>query len=75
MNPFKEIAKFVADTAGLEKLNSFRPSAAAEKRIAKLLTRKREGSLRFQEREELQLFVQLDHVLSLARALAKRQEA
>ena len=67
MKPFEEIVKFIADAAGAEKLSAFKPSNAAEKRVAELLLRQKEGTLRTKENEELQLFVQLDQVMSLAR--------
>ena len=71
MKPFEEIVTFIANAAGPEKLGSFHPSAAAEQRVADLLARQKEGTLRPKEREELQLFVQLDHVMSLAKAKAR----
>ena len=71
MKPFEEIVKFIADAAGPEKLGAFRPSDAAEKRVAELLAKQKEGALGAKEREELQLFVQLDHVMSLAKAKAR----
>jgi hypothetical protein len=71
MKPFEEIVKFIADTAGPEKLGAFKPSPAAEKRVAELLDRQKIGKLTSKENEELQLFVQLDHVMSLAKAKAR----
>lgn len=71
MKPFEEIVKFIADAAGPEKLGAFKPSSAAEKRVAELLAKHKQGSLSAKEREELQLFVQLDHVMSLAKAKAR----
>jgi hypothetical protein len=71
MKPFEEIVKFIADTAGAEKLAAFKPSSAAEQRVAELLTKQQDGSLSPKESEELQLFVQLDHVMSLAKAKAR----
>ena len=71
MKPFEEIVKFIADAAGAEKLSAFKPSSAAEKRVAELLAKQEQGSLSAKEREELQLFVQLDHVMSLAKAKAR----
>ena len=71
MKPFEEIVKFIADTAGVEKLRAFRPSAVAEHRGATLRAKQKDGSLTLREREELQLFVQLDHVMSLAKARAR----
>ena len=71
MKPFEEIVKFIADAAGPEKLGAFKPSSAAEKRVAELLAKQKIDSLSTREREELQLFVQLDHVMSLAKAKAR----
>lgn len=71
MKPFEEIVKFIAEAAGADKLNAFRPSAASEKRVAILLAKQKEGTLRPKELDELQTFVQLDHVMSLAKARAK----
>jgi len=71
MKPFEEIVKFIADAAGPEKLGAFKPSNAAEKRVAVLLVKQKEGSLNIKESHELQLFVQLDHVMSLAKAKAR----
>lgn len=71
MKPFEEIVKFIADAAGVEKLAAFKPSTAAEGRVAALLAKQQEGSLNPKETEELQLFVQLDHVMSLAKAKAR----
>jgi len=71
MKPFEEIVKFIADAAGPEKLGAFKPSNAAEKRVTELLAKQQQDSLSASEREELQLFVQLDHVMSLAKAKAR----
>ena len=71
MKPFEEIVQFIADAAGAERLCAFRPSVAAEKRIAALLARQDSDALTPKEHEELQMFVQLDHVMSLAKARAR----
>ncbi|MFO1437232.1 MAG: hypothetical protein U1F81_02855 [Verrucomicrobiaceae bacterium] len=70
MNPFEDIAQFIAEAVGAERLRAFRPSPKAEKRVAELLAKQHEGTLRPKEREELDMFVQLDHVMSLAKARA-----
>ncbi len=75
MRLFEEIVKFIADAAGAEKLGAFKPSPAAEKRVAGLLARQQAGTIRPREREELQLFVQLDHVMSLAKAKARARRS
>lgn len=73
MKPFEEIVSFIATSAGAEKLNAFRPSKAAEERVALLLARHKDGTLKSKEREELDLFVKLDQVIGLAKARARRQ--
>ena len=75
MKPFEEIVKFIADAAGPEKLGAFKPSNAAEKRVAELLAKQQQGSLSVKEGLELQLFVQLDHVMSLAKAKARSRSS
>ncbi len=71
MKPFEEIVQFIADVAGAERLGAFRPSPSAEKRVSELLAKQQAGTLRPKERDELQMFVQLDHVMSLAKARAR----
>jgi len=71
MKPFEEIVQFIVDTAGAERLGAFRLSMAAEQRVAGLLAKQKMGKLRPKEREELQMFVQLDHVMSLAKARSR----
>ncbi len=75
MNPFEEIVQFIAEAAGPEKLGAFKPSEAAEKRVAELLSKQKLGALGTKECEELQLFVQLDHVMSLAKAKARTRSS
>lgn len=72
MKPFEEIVNFIAEAAGVEKLAAFRPSSTAEQRVTLLLAKQRDGSLSSKEAEELQLFVQLDHVMSLAKARSRK---
>jgi hypothetical protein len=71
VKPYEEIVKFIAEAAGAEKLSAFKPSDVAESRVAELLAKQQNGSLSLKESEELQLFVQLDHVMSLAKAKAR----
>ena len=71
MNPFEEIVQFIAEAAGAEKLAAFKPSRTAETRVVELLARQQTGTLTSKQNDELQLFVQLDHVISLAKARAR----
>ena len=71
MKPFEEIVSFIASAAGAERLSAFRPTKAAQQRVESLLGKLKAGTIRPTERRELDLFVQLDHVMSLAKAKAR----
>ena len=75
MKPFEEIVSFIANAAGAERLSAFRPTKAAEERVKALLAKLKAGTIRPTERRELDLFVQLDHVMSLAKAKARARAA
>jgi len=75
MKPFEEIVSFIANTAGAERLTAFRPTKAAQQRVELLLGKLKDGTIRPAERRELNLFVELDHVMSLAKAKAKAKSA
>ena len=71
MKPFEEIVSFIASAAGEKRLSAFRPTKAAEQRVSSLVEKLKDGMIRPAERRELELFVQLDHVMSLAKAKAR----
>ena len=71
MKPYEEIVDFIAEAAGSEKLGRFRPSKAAEGRVAMLMEKQKEGKLRPVEREELEQFLRLEHIMRLAKARAR----
>lgn len=71
MKPFQELVEFIADAAGPERLASFRPSKAAQLRVESLLEKQRDGVLRKAEREELEMFLWLEHTMRLAKARAE----
>ena len=75
MKPYEEIVSFIAKAAGAERLGAFHPTKTAEERVARLLARLNAGTIRPTERRELDLFVQLDHVMSLAKARARAHAA
>jgi hypothetical protein len=52
-----------------------RPHSSAWKRVEALLAKLKDGTIRATERRELYLFVQLDHVMSLAKAKARAKAA
>ena len=68
---YMELVDFVARGSTAEEVANFRPSAEAQKRVAELLEKQRESQLTDDEAAELDGFVQIEHILGLARAKAQ----
>lgn len=68
---YMEPVDFVAHGSTAEQVADFRPSPKAQKRVAELLERQRESKLTEEETAELDGFVQLEHILGLAKAKAQ----
>ena len=68
---YMELVDFVARGATAEEVANFRPSSDAKRRVAELLERQRESELTEEETAELDSFVQLEHILGLAKAKAQ----
>jgi hypothetical protein len=68
---YMELVDFVARGSTAEQVAKFRPSPEAQKRVAELLERQRESRLTNEEAAELDGFVQLEHILGLAKAKAE----
>jgi hypothetical protein len=68
---YMELVDFVARGSTAEEVAGFRPSPEAQKRVAELLERQRESELTEEETAELDGFVQLEHMLGLAKAKAQ----
>jgi hypothetical protein len=68
---YMELVDFVARGSTPEEVANFRPSPEAQRRVADLLDRQRESKLTDEEASELDGFVQLEHILGLAKAKAQ----
>lgn len=68
---YMELVDFVARGASAEEVADFCPSREAQKRVSELLERQRESELTEEETAELDGFVQLEHILGLAKAKAQ----
>lgn len=66
-----ELVDFVARGSSPEEVANFRPSPEAQRRVADLLERQRESKLTDEEASELDGYVQLEHILGLAKAKAQ----
>jgi hypothetical protein len=70
---YDEIVDFIADGHGPEAVSAFRPSAETRKRVADLVSREKLGELSKEESEELDHYVQIEHIMRLAKARARQR--
>ena len=68
---YEEIVDFIAAGTTPKGVISFRPSEAAQERVADLLAREKEGELSPAEKSELDHYMQLEHLMRLAKARAR----
>lgn len=67
-----EIIDFIAAGTTPEAVATFRPSPEAQQRVAALVEREKDGDLSPEEKAELDHFVELEHILRMARARARQ---
>jgi hypothetical protein len=67
-----EIINFLSSAPGLEQMVDFKISAPAQERLENLLERNREDGLMPEEKEELEKYLQLRHIMVLLKASARR---
>lgn len=75
MKPYQELIDFIAETTDRERLAKFRPSKAAQARVETLVEKLKEGTIRKSERAELDMFLNLEHVMRMAKAKARQTSA
>ena len=68
---YLELIDFIVARATPEALLQFRPSAANQARVAELMERREEGTLSAEEISELDDFVQIEHLMVMAKARAR----
>lgn len=71
---YDEMIDLFARGGGAGSVLAFRPSASAQARVAELLERHREGALTDDERQELDRFVELERLMQLVKARARRHQ-
>jgi hypothetical protein len=69
---YLEILDFLAAGTTPAALISFRPSAEAQRRVTELIARRNEGAISAEETQELDDFLELEHLPMMARARARR---
>ncbi len=72
MKPYEDIINFIARSVDAGDLMRFRPSKKAEERVAILVERHKNGTLRTVERDELDEFLRLEHVMRMAKVRARK---
>ncbi len=68
---YLELVDFVAGGTTPQDVINFRPSAEAHARLAALIEREREAQLTAAEAAELNHFLELEHILRMAKAKAR----
>ncbi len=69
---YDEFVNFIAGGPSSEHVAAFQPSASTRQRVAELVAREKDAGLSEAERSELDHYVQLEHIMRLAKARARR---
>ena len=68
---YMEVVDFLVSNTNPEPLLQFRPSETNQRRVADLIERQHEGVLSVEESSELDDYVQMEHLLIMAKAEAR----
>ena len=69
---YDEIINFIASGTSLESVVSFCPSEEVRERVGELVAREKGHRLSTEETTELNLYIQLEHIMRLAKARARQ---
>ena len=69
---YEEIIDFIAAGTTPQGLVAFHPSDAVQQRVAGLVECSKDGSISAEDRLELEAYLQLEHIMILAKARARR---
>ena len=72
---YAELVDFIAANTTPAKLIDFRPSAETRSRVAELMSREKTVGLSRDESSELDHFVEIEHLMRLAKARARQRLA
>ena len=75
VHAYNEIVDFIAANTAPAKLIAFRPSEATRRRVADLVQREKSEGLSRDESSELDHFLEIEHLMRLAKARARQQLA
>ena len=69
---YLEVIDFIAAGSTSAQVAQFRPSPEAQRRVAELIEREKAAALSPEEKAELDHFMELEHILRMAKAKAKQ---
>ncbi len=69
---YEEVIDFIAGGNTPEAVAAFKPSEAARARVSELLAREKAEGLNAEDKSELDHYAQLEHLMRLAKARARR---
>lgn len=72
LRAYEEIIDFIAAGASPQAIIAFQPSQKTKNRVADLIYREKTGSFSPDEKSELDHYMQLEHLMRLAKARARR---
>ena len=70
---YLELIDFIVSRATAEALLAFRPSEDNQRRVSELIQGQHAGTLAREETSELEDFVQIEHLMIMAKAQARRR--
>ncbi len=68
---FEEVVDFIAAGTTPQNVIAFRPSEESQQRVSDLLAREKNGELTPVEKSELDHYLQIEHLMRLAKARAR----
>ena len=72
LRAYEEVVEFIAAGTSPGNVIAFQPSEAAKQRVADLIYREKTTGLTPDEKSELDHYMQLEHLMRLAKARARR---
>ena len=69
---YEEIIDFIAAGSTPEAVAAFHPSDSVQQRVAELVQRSKEGSISAEDQSELEDYLQLEHIMIMAKARARQ---
>lgn len=72
---YEEIIQFLAAGATSHEVAEFQPSQATLQRVTDLLSRRKQNALSAEENQELNHFLELEHLMRLTKARARQHLA